>query len=220
LAPGLRELKPTHAGSKNNLMNWLFQARIGPLNSNCRPVSLSGRLKSPQMASEPELAGSDQATGLQLSLFLERAATEGDAEVAREFYWKRMQASPFKMEDVRFSERNGAAVLEYIVKEASWKNMNLYLSHDGYWVDLHISKILFRSADKEYFDAVLNNIKIVSSQRGRNAASGSRKPFSFSLPQRGKLILTIPNSWKRSARKSDKGLPPTIILSPRKGGCI
>jgi hypothetical protein len=166
------------------------------------------------------LAGSDQATGLQLSLFLERAATEGDAEVAREFYWKRMQASPFKMEDVRFSERNGAAVLEYIVKEASWKNMNLYLSHDGYWVDLHISKILFRSADKEYFDAVLNNIKIVSSQRGRNAASGSRKPFSFSLPQRGKLILTIPNSWKRSARKSDKGLPPTIILSPRKGAAF
>jgi hypothetical protein len=178
-------------------------------------------IEAPEISSDGErakLAGRDQTTGLQLSLFLEKAATEGDAKVAREYYWKRMQASPLKMEEVRFSDRNGAAVLEYVVKEAKWKNMNLYLSHDGYWLDLHISKILFHSADQAYFDTILNNVNIVLSQRGPKVAAGSPMPYSLTLPQHGTLILSIPGSWKRSIRKAGEGLPPTIILSPKKGG--
>ncbi len=137
-------------------------------------------VEKPEVSPDGErarLAGSDEATGLQLSLFLEKAATDGDAKVARDFFWKRTQASPLKMDDVRFSERNGAAVLEYIVKRVSWKNMNVYLSHDGYWVDLHLSKIQFRPADQEYFEAIMNSVRIVSSRRSPQVADGSAKLF-------------------------------------------
>jgi hypothetical protein len=168
------------------------------------------------------LAGNNQSTGLVLSLFLEKAATEGNAKAAREYYWKRMQASPFKMEDVQLSERDGAAVLEYTVnganqKKIDWKNMHLYLSHDGYWVDVHISKIFYRSTDRVSFDQILNSVKIASSQLDPKAKVKPPKPYSVSLPQHGKLILTIPASWKRSVKKVTGNLPPTIILSPKKG---
>ncbi|MGB8959593.1 MAG: hypothetical protein WCC00_11360 [Candidatus Aminicenantales bacterium] len=182
-------------------------------------------VEEPEISSDGErakLAGSNPSTGLQLSLFLEKAAAEGDAKVAREYYWKRMQASPLKMEEVQFSERGGAAVLEYTVKEASqkkidWKNMNLYLSHDGYWVDVHLSKILFRSTDQDSFDKILDSVKISSSQPDSKADVEASKPYSVSLPRHGKLILNIPASWKRSVRKAPGDLPPTIILSPKKG---
>lgn len=193
--------------------NWAVEIKL--------PSSFT--VEAPEISPDGEqakLSGSDQATGLQLSLFLEKAASEGDAKVARAFYWKRMQASPLKMDDVRFSERNGAAVLEYIVKEVSWKNMNVYLSHDGYWVDLHLSKIQFRSADQEYFEAILNSVSIVSSQRSPQVADDSVKPYSVKLPQHGKLVLKIPSSWKRSINKANDELPPTIVLSPKKGNAF
>ena len=182
-------------------------------------------VEEPEISSDGErakLAGSNPSTGLQLSLFLEKAAAEGDAKVAREYYWKLMQASPLKKEEVQFSERGGAAILEYIVKEASrkkidWKNMNLYLSHDGYWVDVHLSKILFRSTDQGSFDEILNSVKISSTQLDSEADVEAPKPYSVSLPQHGKLILNIPASWKRSVRKAPGDLPPTIVLSPKKG---
>jgi len=182
-------------------------------------------VEEPEISSDGErakLAGNNQSTGLQLSLFLEKAATEGDAKVAREYYWKRMQASPLKMEEVQLSERFGAAILEYIVKEVSgkkidWKNMHLYLSHDGYWVDVHLSKMIFRSTDREYFDQVLNSVKIVPSRLDPKANIKAPKPYSVSLPQHGKLILIIPASLKRSVKKVTGNLPPTIVLSPKKG---
>lgn len=190
--------------------NWAIEIKLPP------SFAVEATEISPD-GEQAKLSGSDQATGLQLSLFLEKAASEGDSKVARDFYWKRMQASPLKMDDVRLYEKNGAAVLEYIVKEVNWKNINVYLAHDSYWVDLHLSKIQFRSSDQESFEAILNNIKIISSQAGPRAEAGSSKPYSVTLPQHGKLILPIPSSWKRSTRKVDKGLPPTIIMSLKKG---
>jgi hypothetical protein len=169
-----------------------------------------------------KLAGSDEATRLQFSLFLEKAATEGDARAAREFYWNRLQASPLKMEEVQLSEKDGAALLSYIVKRAGnrnidWKSMHLFLSHDGYWLDVHLSKILFQPADQAYFDQILDSIDIVSTEPSSGPSENASKPYSVLLPQHGKLILNIPAPWKRSTKKAGGNLPPTIVLSPGKG---
>lgn len=40
---------------------------------------------------------------------------------------------------------------------------------------------------------------------------------SFVLPQHGKLILNVPNTWKQEVRQPPKNLPPTIILTPDQG---
>jgi hypothetical protein len=126
-------------------------------------IDLSGFAvrKMPGDSDQASLEGSNKATGLNVSVFIEKAAKDGDAKVAREFYWNRLQSSPLKGEDVKFSERNGAAILEYIIKMVSWKNINMYLSHDGFWIDIHLSKISFRPSDEKSFEAILNSAHIV-----------------------------------------------------------
>lgn len=212
------------------LLNWLEQnAYILAIPGKSWSIEIklpSGfTVEGPEISSDGEqakLAGINQSTGLQLSLFLEKAATEGDAKVAREYYWKRMQTSPLKMEEVQLSEKDGAAILEYTVKvvnkrKIDLKNMHLYLSHDGYWVDVHLSKILFRSTDRKYFDQILNSVNIGSSKLEPEPTIKAPKLYSVSLPQHGKLILSIPASWKRSEERAAGNLPPTIILSPKRG---
>ncbi|MBI2267478.1 MAG: hypothetical protein HYU64_20305 [Armatimonadetes bacterium] len=45
--------------------------------------------------------------------------------------------------------------------------------------------------------------------------SGDRQ-LSFSIPQHGELILSVPGSWKQSAGRP-MGIFPTIVFSPPKG---
>ena len=126
-------------------------------------IDLSGFAvrKMPGDSDQASLEGSNMATGLNISVFIEKAAKDGDAKIARDFYWKRLQSSPLKGEDVKFSERNDAAIVEYTVKMVNWKNVNMYLSYDGYWIDIHLSKISFRASDEKSFEAILNSARIV-----------------------------------------------------------
>jgi len=46
--------------------------------------------------------------------------------------------------------------------------------------------------------------------------SGEQKR-SFALPQHGKLIFSVPTTWKHSVRQPPGDLPPTITFFPDKG---
>ena len=48
------------------------------------------------------------------------------------------------------------------------------------------------------------------------SASGNQRR-SFTLPQHGTLILSVPSTWKNIVRQPPGDLPPTITLSPDKG---
>jgi len=102
--------------------------------------------------------------GVILSVFLEKAQTAGDAKQCREFYWRDAQKSPFKKDDLKMSETNSVALVEYTVKEYSGmmvnqKNMNAYLSQNGYWVDVHISKVEFKPEDEAMLQSIINSIR-------------------------------------------------------------
>lgn len=46
----------------------------------------------------------------------------------------------------------------------------------------------------------------------QNASADQR--HSFELPEHGKLILVVPDTWKQAVRQPSGDLPPTITLSP------
>jgi len=48
------------------------------------------------------------------------------------------------------------------------------------------------------------------------SASGNQSR-SFTLPQHGKLVLSVPSTWKQTVRQPPGDLPPTITFSPDKG---
>lgn len=99
-----------------------------------------------------------------LSAFLEKAARPGDAKACREYYWSEAKTSPFQKDDLKMSESSSAALVEYIVKEhlgirVNQKNINAYLSQNGYWVDVHISKVDFKPEDEAMLQSIVKSIR-------------------------------------------------------------
>jgi len=111
------------------------------------------------------IEGENPRTHLIVSVFLEDAARTGDAAACRKHYWKKVRKSPLTMTEVALSERSGMALVEYLIPEfqglpVRQKNVNAYLSHDGVWIDIHLSKVLATRSDQTLFDAVLRSVLI------------------------------------------------------------
>lgn len=43
------------------------------------------------------------------------------------------------------------------------------------------------------------------------------QPRSYSLPNHGKFVLSVPSTWKHNIRQPPEDVPPTIVLSPGQG---
>ncbi|MDI6733750.1 MAG: tetratricopeptide repeat protein [Planctomycetota bacterium] len=102
-----------------------------------------------------------------MSVFLEKAQKTGDSKVCRDFYWNRLKKSPFTPEEdeIKMYEKGNMALMEYIIEEAGGislhqKHLNAYISQDGIWIDIHLSKVLWKEEDKELFDKIINTVKI------------------------------------------------------------
>lgn len=54
-----------------------------------------------------------------------------------------------------FGPRVGSAPLD------NQRHVNAYMAHDGIWIDIHLSKMDFKPADRVLFDRVLDSIRIV-----------------------------------------------------------
>lgn len=70
-----------------------------------------------------------------------------------------------KEEDIKFYEYKNMAVLEYMIKkyggsEINQKHLNAYAVHEGYWIDIHLSKIKFAESDLKLFYSILDTVKI------------------------------------------------------------
>jgi hypothetical protein len=98
-----------------------------------------------------------------LSLFLDPADNpDGDAKAAREFYFQRMSKDRTPMEHLKRAEPGNVATLEYDRGSEGFKlhNVNAYLSHDGIWVDAHLSKAGFNEqTDRAVFDALVRGLR-------------------------------------------------------------
>ena len=109
--------------------------------------------------------GENSQTRVLIRLLIEEAAREGDQLACRKYYWKKVRRKGAKKSDVRLSEREGIALVEYLIEEArgfrvNQKNVNAYLSHDGMWIDVHLSKVGYKESEWGLFEEVLRSIRI------------------------------------------------------------
>ena len=106
-----------------------------------------------------EASATDPAGGWVASVFVEPAANPGDAKAARAFYVARMKRNPIPMTNVKRRMVGDAAVVGY--DQDVNHNVNVYLSHGGQWVDVHLSKTSFDPAkDWAALDAIVKGIKV------------------------------------------------------------
>jgi tetratricopeptide (TPR) repeat protein len=77
------------------------------------------------------------------------------------------KGSRLKVSDFKTSEYGKIPTLEYMIKEfegqpVNQKNLNAYFVNAGYWVDVHLSKTLFRPGDEKLFYAVLDTVRFTA----------------------------------------------------------
>ncbi len=108
-------------------------------------------------------------TGLNVSFYLEPAEKCATADTCRENYWRTRHPSMANAQGVRRFERNGFALLEFHVeyrmpelkgRAVAQGHVSAHLVRDGYWVDMHLSKMPYTPKDRQTFLDFVDAIRI------------------------------------------------------------
>jgi len=111
------------------------------------------------------LMAENPRTRVILSASIEKAEKKGDSKACREHYWKLTKRSPLKMKEVRMYESGPMAIVEYLIPEVgtvkvNQKHINAYLVVEGYWIDVHLSQVSYKSGGGDPFPSILEHIGI------------------------------------------------------------
>ena len=103
---------------------------------------------------------SDQ-TGLTASITIEPATKCVDSKSCRDFVRAAELPRLSGVKEVSSSELGGVGVFEYMLPEfrgipVRQQNMYAEFVQDGFWVDLHISKVSYEKKDRKLFEALIS----------------------------------------------------------------
>jgi len=112
-----------------------------------------------------QLSAIDTKNQINLSIFIEKTESKGDKEECREFYWNKAKNSSLAKENLKKYETENLALIEHDTKEyngqiVNFHSLNAYLAKNGYWIDIHISKIGFTKKDEQTFKIVTESITL------------------------------------------------------------
>lgn len=104
--------------------------------------------------------------GFRLTIMMVTAQSEGSSADLRELASKTLKKSPVKKDDFKFAEYGEIPTIEYLIKEfqgikLNQKHQNAYIVRDGVWIDIHLSKVRFKTGDEKRFFAILDSLKFV-----------------------------------------------------------
>jgi hypothetical protein len=97
-------------------------------------------------------------TGMAVSFYIEPADPCTDAPACREYYWQKRHPSMRDAHAVTRSERNGFALIEFLIdyhlptlqgRTVQQFHISGHLVKDGYWIDLHLSKMPYAPTDRQ-----------------------------------------------------------------------
>ena len=114
-----------------------------------------------------KLSGQNRTTHMIITAFIETSKPGWTAVDHREDAWRTMQtASPMERQNIKRSERGAMALMEYFVptykgQSVQQKSMNAYLVRDGFWIDVHLSKVEYMLDDDALFEKILESVRIV-----------------------------------------------------------
>ncbi len=108
------------------------------------------------------LLAENQKTSITLSVYLERVPGIATSADCAEIQKKRVEEKvDYKREKIETRESSGMAIVEYTIPEFSGapiqqRNLFACLPKDDVYVDIHLSKVLFKPKDEELFNSILN----------------------------------------------------------------
>ena len=106
----------------------------------------------------------DDKEHLNLSFFIEPVDKCKDSKSCRDMVWKAGNPEWESPQNVVLSEIGDVSFFEFLMpslKGVPFQQQNLYAEFvvDGFWVDLHISKVLYKPEEHELFERTIKSIK-------------------------------------------------------------
>jgi hypothetical protein len=106
---------------------------------------------------------SNQKTGVTASFIIEPAVKCLDSRSCRDFVRTANLSKAPSAQNISSSEVGSVSVFEYLLPafgSLPVRQQNMYAEYvrDGFWVDLHISKVQYRQEDHKLFEALINAV--------------------------------------------------------------
>lgn len=145
----------------------------------------------------------NSATKVNLSVFLERSKEPPTAADCKHGLEQRAHGnSPFNRKRIGFREAGLLQIMEYSVLEVDGLPVNqrsLFACtfKDDVYIDIHLSKALFKMADQPLFDTVLQGMHFMN-----------RQPGEESVPEGNSLELFLEGSRYFRARQMSQSIEP------------
>ena len=106
----------------------------------------------------------DDVRHLNVSMYIEPVGNCNDSKSCRDMVWKLGNPAWGKPKNVIQSQIGDVSFLEFLVpsfqgQPVQQQNMYAEFVVDGFWVDLHISKVLYKPEEHELFERTVKSIK-------------------------------------------------------------
>ena len=106
----------------------------------------------------------DEKSGLNLSMYIEPVGSCKDSKSCRDMVWKIGNPTWVNLENVVQSEIGEVSFFEFLLPTFQGERVrqqNLYAEFvvEGFWVDMHISKILYEPKEHEMFERIVKSVK-------------------------------------------------------------
>jgi hypothetical protein len=135
---------------------------------------------------ETQLRALDRGDHLIITAFLQRVKFPASADACRAKWWPMTEKSaPMKRDQLRQYEKEGIAVVDYLVAEfrgnsIRQKTMHAYLGGRDLCAEVHLSKEQFAPDDEKLFDEVLATVhlrpdELTAEDQGKGKAATQRE---------------------------------------------
>ena len=110
--------------------------------------------------------------GLNLSMYIEPAKDRKDSKSCRDMVWKAGNPAWVNPQNIVQLEIGEVSIVEFLI--SSYQGMpiqqqNMYpeLVVDGFWVDLHLSKVLYKAEQHKLFERIIKSIKFEPKEKSK-----------------------------------------------------
>jgi hypothetical protein len=137
--------------------------------------------KIAQKQTKPDGSGvyfylTDETQDINLSMYIEPAKACKDSKACRDMVWKAGNPAWQNPKNIVQAEIDGVSTFEFLLPSFQGmpvQQQNLFAEFvvDGYWVDMHLSKVLYKPEEHQLFERIIKSIKFEPKKNPNPASS-------------------------------------------------
>lgn len=171
----------------------------------------------------------DEKQNINLSMFIEPVKSCNDSKSCRDMIWKLGNPEWVNPQNVVQSQIGNISTLELMVPKfqaMDIRQQNVYAEFvvDGFWVDMHLSKVLYKPEDHPLFERIVSSVRFEPKKKPERPSAlapnaPSDRPQDITADQTRKFqdairpyVQKARETYPEAKKKYLEGLPPNNVF--------